>query len=107
MKREKGIWYEHRIKNSWIDEYPECSAFFQLKKTAQNCPDLKSLEFQSKSLNFDSLIRNIEKLAKALSCYGIKKGDIVALAVDRSPQMIVALLGIIKSGAAYLPLDLQ
>lgn len=99
MKREKGIWYEHRIKNSWIDEYPECSAFFQLKKTAQSCPDLKAIEFQNKGLNFDSLIKTIEKLAKALSSYGIKKGDIVSLVSPNVPQAVIMFYALNRIGA--------
>lgn len=99
MKREKGIWYEHRIKDSWIDEYPECSAFFQLKKTAQSCPVLKAIEFQNKGLNFDSLIKTIEKLAKALSSYGIKKGDIVSLVSPNVPQAVIMFYALNRIGA--------
>src|SRR5690606_34558374 len=38
---------------------------------------------------------------------GIKKGDVIGVAIERSTDLIVAILGIIKSGAVYVPLDPQ
>jgi len=47
--------------------------------------------------------------SSALACYleslGVRRGDLVGVALDRCPELLVAFLGILKAGAAYLPLD--
>jgi len=50
-------------------------------------------------------MKGSNKLARLLIDNNIKTGDIVALALDRSPEMVISLLAILKSGAAYVPLD--
>lgn len=44
-------------------------------------------------------------IAKALEDKGVNPGDIVAIAIERAPEMIAAIFGILKAGAAYLPID--
>lgn len=57
------------------------------------------------TLSYAELAQRSDKLASNLQELGIGKGKIVALCVAKSPELIVSLLGILKSGAAYLPLD--
>ncbi len=45
------------------------------------------------------------RLATLLSAEGVERGDLVGICVERSVGMLAALLGTLKSGAAYLPLD--
>lgn len=45
------------------------------------------------------------RLAAELIGMGVRRGDVVAVALDRSVELIVAALGILRAGAAYLPLD--
>ena len=47
------------------------------------------------------------KIAHTLRAAGIKKGDFVGIYLERNPELVAGLLGIIKSGAAYVPLDVQ
>ena len=99
MKREKGIWYENRLKEKWIEEYPECSAFFQLKQTAEANPELKALEFQNKTITFRELINTTELLAKALCSIGIKKGSVVSIVSPNVPQAVFMFYALNRIGA--------
>jgi amino acid adenylation domain-containing protein len=54
---------------------------------------------------FDRLHRRVEVLAQLLTNLGAKRGNFVAVCLDRSPELIISILAILKSGAAYLPLD--
>ncbi|MCC6191127.1 MAG: amino acid adenylation domain-containing protein [Anaerolineales bacterium] len=56
-------------------------------------------------LTYAALDREANQLARFLNAQGIGPGALVGVCVERTPRMLVALLGILKSGAAYLPLD--
>ncbi len=60
-----------------------------------------------KILCYRELNEQANQLAHHLICEGIGPEDTVALLLEPSPEMIVALLGVLKSGAAYLPLDAE
>jgi amino acid adenylation domain-containing protein len=57
------------------------------------------------TLTYDELDRHATLVAQALAAAGAGPGSFVALATDRSSAMIVGALGILKAGAAYVPLD--
>ena len=57
------------------------------------------------TLTYAELDWRAEACARTLVAAGVAVGDRVAIAVDRHPMQIVALLGILKAGAAYVPLD--
>jgi amino acid adenylation domain-containing protein len=57
------------------------------------------------SLTYGELRRRAERLGRILRRRGVGPEKIVALAVPRSPEMIVSILAVLKAGAAYLPLD--
>jgi len=97
------------IKNTPNDtfaQYPKEKALsYFLNKCAEQYPDKIAIKFHDRTLTYKSLYESSNKLAKLLIDNNIKTGDIVALALDRSPEMVIALLAILKSGAAYVPLD--
>ena len=73
---------------------------------ANKTPDSIAIVFQKKSLTYKELEERSNQLANCLiNEYGIKKGDFVGVHLDRSEQYIVCLLGILKSGAVYVPID--
>ena len=76
-----------------------------LAQTAARFPEKTALVFQEQSLTYRRLHETANQLATYLVEQGIQKGDIVGVALDRSPEMLITLLAIIKAGAAYLPLD--
>jgi amino acid adenylation domain-containing protein len=65
-----------------------------------------ALRYENESLTYGQLNRRAENLAAHLqSRAAVKRGDIVAVKMARRPEQIIALLAILKCGAAYLPLD--
>ncbi|ANY70209.1 hypothetical protein BBD42_29660 [Paenibacillus sp. BIHB 4019] len=59
------------------------------------------------SLTYGELERESSRLAASLHKRGAGKGQIVAITADRTPEMLIGLLAILKAGAAYLPIDLR
>ncbi|MCX8106367.1 MAG: amino acid adenylation domain-containing protein [Ignavibacterium album] len=68
-------------------------------------PNSIAINFDGNKITYKKLFDESDKIAYLLNKSGVKQGDIVGLCLNRSAEMIIALLGIIKSGAAYLPLD--
>lgn len=76
-----------------------------LDQSAKKYPNSIAIKFDGSGWSYKRIYEHSNQLANLLIDKGVQKGDIVGLAVDRSPEMIIALLGILKAGAAYLPLD--
>uniref|UniRef100_UPI001865FBD0 non-ribosomal peptide synthetase n=1 Tax=Nisaea nitritireducens TaxID=568392 RepID=UPI001865FBD0 len=68
-------------------------------------PNAPALVDRRESLDYAEVNASANQLAHHLNQHGIGRGDIVALCLEPGPEAVVALLGIVKSGAAYLPLD--
>ncbi|GAB7066951.1 non-ribosomal peptide synthetase [Mycolicibacterium hodleri] len=58
-------------------------------------------------LSYAQLDREATRLAGALADAGVRRGDVVAVTVGRTTDLVVALLAVLRSGAAYLPVDPQ
>lgn len=94
------------ILNNTKAEYPRNKALHHLiAERALQHPDKTALVFEDRSLSFKNVNDAANKLARHLLTYNINTGDIIGLALDRSPEMVIALLAILKTGAAYVPLD--
>jgi tyrocidine synthetase-3 len=77
---------------------------FETQVTKQG--DTIALEFEEKSFSYQELNERSNQLATYIyKHYDIKADDIVALQLPRSEWMIIAMLAVLKSGAAYLPID--
>ena len=57
------------------------------------------------SLTYSELNRQADRLAKHLVALGVKPGSMVGIALERDTNLLVGLLGILKAGAAYVPID--
>jgi amino acid adenylation domain-containing protein len=68
-------------------------------------PEATALVFEDQSLSFGELNRRANGVAHALLALGVCPDDRVALCVKRSLEMVIGLLGVLKAGAAYVPLD--
>ncbi|HET6975219.1 MAG TPA: amino acid adenylation domain-containing protein [Pyrinomonadaceae bacterium] len=72
---------------------------------AKLTPDAVALVFENERLSYRELNEQSNRVAHYLRDAGVAGGELVGLFMSRSLQMIVGLLGILKAGAAYLPLD--
>src|SRR5215831_11315736 len=89
-------------------EYQPCASVHELfEEQARQNPDQKAVVFGSGSLTYRELNQRANRLAHYLRYCGVGREMLVGVCVERSVQMIVALLGILKSGAAYVPLDVE
>ncbi|MDQ3288578.1 MAG: AMP-binding protein [Pseudomonadota bacterium] len=68
-------------------------------------PDGPALTGAGRTLSFAQLDRASSAVALGLAKRGLHPGSLVAISMDRSLEMVVGMLGILKSGSAYLPLD--
>src|SRR5262249_27785273 len=72
---------------------------------AARTPRATAVVFGAASLTYSELDAASNRLAHHLRNFGVEAGDLVALAVERSLDLVPAILGILKSGAGSLPLD--
>ena len=86
--------------------YPENQCIQQLfaQQVAQR-PQAVAVVFESESLTYQKLNARANQLAHYLQRHGVGPEVRVGLCLDRSIEMIVAVLGILKAGGAYVPLD--
>ncbi|MBW4027405.1 MAG: amino acid adenylation domain-containing protein [Acidobacteria bacterium] len=100
---------EHRLVHEWnttASEYPRgCNVHELFEHQVERTPDAVAVRFDNTYLTYAQLDRRANQLASYLTELGIHPGDLVGLQMDRSLDLPVALLGIWKSGAAYVPLD--
>jgi amino acid adenylation domain-containing protein len=68
-------------------------------------PQRLAWEMDEEELRYGELAARSEAVARFLGWQGVRAGDVVGLCVERSGALLVAMLGILKAGAAYLPLD--
>ena len=68
-------------------------------------PEKTAVHFNDEGLTYAELDLQANIVANHLIDKGVKRNTFVLICLDNSPQMIVGILGIIKSGAAYVPLD--
>ncbi|UAA39974.1 amino acid adenylation domain-containing protein [Paraneptunicella aestuarii] len=72
---------------------------------ASHYPNNIAVQCDDESLTYDALNNKANQLARYLLKQGVKSSSLVALYFERSVDMLVAILGVLKSGAAYLPID--
>lgn len=77
----------------------------QIADQAARTPDALAVAFEGEQVSFAACDRRANQLANHLRELGVRPGDVVGLGLPRSAEAIVCLLGILKAGAAYLPLD--
>ncbi|MER7007730.1 amino acid adenylation domain-containing protein [Dactylosporangium sp. NPDC000555] len=68
-------------------------------------PDRAAVVCGAEELRYPQLDRRSGRLAHALAAAGVRRGDVVAVAVPRGTALAVALLGVLRAGATVLPLD--
>ncbi|MBV9211459.1 MAG: amino acid adenylation domain-containing protein, partial [Acidobacteria bacterium] len=75
------------------------------EEQAARTPDSTALSFKDESLTYRELNERANRLAHFLRRRGVRADELVAVACERSIEMVLALLGVLKAGGAYVPLD--
>jgi amino acid adenylation domain-containing protein len=74
-------------------------------RAAHSAPSRAALRHGAERLSYLELEQRSNRMAQALRARGIQRGARVGLCLHRGPEMLVALLGVLKCGATYVPLD--
>jgi amino acid adenylation domain-containing protein len=92
--------------NHTAAKYPHELCIHHLLQTqAQRTPQAVAVEFNGKFLTYGELDFRSNQLSQLLRHHGVQRDVLVGLCVERSLEMVVALLGILKAGGAYVPID--
>ena len=93
-------------RNRTQADYPRESCLHHLlQEKARQRPERAAVEFDKRILTYDELDRRSNQLAHLLVKRGIGPDRLVGVCMERSLEMVVALLGVLKAGGAYVPLD--
>ncbi|MBD2528170.1 non-ribosomal peptide synthetase [Nostoc flagelliforme FACHB-838] len=87
-------------------DYPQQACIHQLfEAQVEKTPDAIALIFNNQHLSYRDLNSRANQLAQHLQSLGIGAETLVGICIERSLEMVVALLAILKAGGAYVPLD--
>lgn len=99
----------HQLLVEWNDtavSSPQDSCLHWLVETqVQRTPDVVAVVFEGQQLTYQQLNQKANQLAHYLQRLGVGPEVMVGVCMERSLEMVVALLGILKAGGAYVPLD--
>ena len=92
--------------NATTAAYPKDRTIHALfSEQAARTPDAVAVVFEDSELTYAQLDARAERLAATLRAQGAAAGVLIGICVERSLEMMIGLLGILKAGAAYVPLD--
>ncbi|HEX5752320.1 MAG TPA: amino acid adenylation domain-containing protein, partial [Archangium sp.] len=92
--------------NQTHTDFPRQPSIHQLfEQRVLRHPQAIALEFGETQLSYGELDSRANQLAHLLASKGVRSGELVGICVERSADLVVGLLGILKAGAAYVPLD--
>jgi len=98
-----------QVLHEWNDthtDYPRDLCLHQLfEQQAEKTPDAVALRFGEQSVHYTELNERANQLAHRLRQLGVGPETLVALCLERGPEMVTAILGVLKAGGAYVPLD--
>ncbi|MBR8664605.1 bacitracin non-ribosomal peptide synthetase BacC [Bacillus paralicheniformis] len=98
----------NRLLYEWNDtkaEYPNQTIHRLFEEQAEKTPELAAVVSGNDKLTYRELNEKSNQLARYLRDKGVKEDTIVAIMAERSPEMVVGIMGILKAGGAYLPID--
>lgn len=93
--------------NNTSAQVPEMGLPGMVARWAAETPNASAVVFEDVTVSYRELHELSVRQARELIAHGVKPGHIVAVALPRSEQLLVALLAIMRTGASYLPLDLS
>ena len=94
-----------QIKNTQFELPPIPTFLDQITQHALSMPDRIAVSFENACITYQELDLKSTKFALKLAAMKVRPEDFIGIYVNRSIDMVIALLGVLKSGAAYIPLD--
>lgn len=97
-----------RVLVEWNDtkrDYPQACVHELFETQVERRPEAVALVAGEQQLSYAELNRRANQLAHELRNKGVGPETVVGICVERSPDLLVALLGVLKAGGAYVPLD--
>ncbi|HEV2736925.1 MAG TPA: amino acid adenylation domain-containing protein, partial [Longimicrobiaceae bacterium] len=91
--------------NATRADYPRACVHELVQEQAARTPDAPALVFEDRTLTYAALEARSNQLARYLVELGVGRETLVGICAERSAELVVALLGVLKAGAAYVPLD--
>ncbi|WP_432093148.1 amino acid adenylation domain-containing protein [Streptomyces sp. bgisy100] len=98
-----------RILDAWnatTAEYPWSTVIDTIEEQVRRTPDAVAVEFEGRSLTYDGLNRRANQVARLLQARRAPaSGPFVGVYMERSLEMVIALIAVVKAGCAYVPVD--
>jgi hypothetical protein len=102
---------ERLVTSAWTGEttgYPREAGLAELfARRAEAHPDRPAVRFAGRSLTYGELDERSAAIARRLAAAGVSRGTPVALAMERSAELVPAILGTLRAGGCYVPLDVS
>lgn len=98
----------HQVIFEWNQtsrDYRQKCVHELFEEQSARTPQAAAIEYEGQILSYEELNRRANQLAHYLQGMGVGPETMVGLCIDRTPEMVVGLLGILKAGAAYVPMD--
>ncbi|WP_306474292.1 AMP-binding protein, partial [Bacillus pseudomycoides] len=87
-------------------EYPRNRTIHQLfEEQVCRMPNQLAVVYENQKITYEELNKRANQLARRLQEKGVQTNQLIGIMVERSIEMIVGILGILKSGGAYVPID--
>ncbi len=100
---KQQILYDWNAKQVEFPRHVTLHQLFEAK--AKECPEALAAVFAGKRLSYRELDERANQVAHHLRGLGVETGALVGISVERSFELVIGLMAIAKSGAAYVPMD--
>src|SRR4051794_17311239 len=84
---------------------PDTPVHLLIAEQAARTPQRVAVECGGSGMSYAELVARAATVTARLRATGVRRGDLVAVAVPRGVDLVAALLGVLGAGAAYVPLD--
>ncbi|BCN28794.1 hypothetical protein bsdtb5_00890 [Anaeromicropila herbilytica] len=91
--------------NEGIDYNTAKTVYELFEQNVELTPDKIALVLRGHTMTYQELNQKSNQLARMLRAHSVKPNDIIGILANRSLEMFIAILGVLKAGAAYLPID--
>ena len=95
----------HQFNVTEMDYRKELTLVALFEEQTQRTPNATALIFKDKSISYNELNCQANRLARTLQKSNVEKNQVVGILVGRNMNMFISIMAVLKAGAAYLPID--